>query len=131
MASDSQSQNPRDSKNRDKESRADLKGKVIYSHDIHREFPQSPDSERGVLAAILLSPEEVLDLCGERGVTKDTFYLPAHTELFKAFREIRESNRPVEFITIAQHLRDRNLLEAIGGPAYLNELSVLLPSAAY
>lgn len=131
MSSDSKDSNPRANRNRDKDSRADLKGKVSYLQEVHREFPQAPDSERGVLAAILLAPEEVLDLCGEKGVTKDTFYLPAHSELYKAFHEIRESRRPVEFITIAQHLRDRNLLDAVGGPAYLNELSVLLPSAAY
>ncbi len=140
MSSGSPDMNPGGGRGRGKESRPDLKGRESYSQsagkvvgiqEFHREFPQSPDSERGVLAAILLSPEEVLDLCGEKGVTKDTFYLPAHQELFQAFRDIRESNRPVEFITIAQHLRDRNLLEAIGGPAYLNELSILLPSAAY
>lgn len=97
---------------------------------MHREFPQAPDAERGVLASILLSPEEALDICAEKGATHETFYLPAHQEIYKALYAIRESNRPVEFITIAGYLRDRNMLDAVGGPAYLNELYVMLPSAA-
>lgn len=100
-------------------------------NNLHREFPQSADSERGVLAAILLAPVEVLALCGESGVTRDTFYLPAHAELYATFCDIAAASKPVEFITIAEYLRANGKLETIGGPAYLNELLVLLPSAAY
>lgn len=94
-------------------------------------FPQSVDSERGVLAAVLLSPDAVLDLCASKGVTAETFYLPAHVELYETFLTLREQRKPIEFIILAQHLRDTGELEAIGGPPYLHELSNLLPSAAY
>jgi replicative DNA helicase len=130
MTSDSRNTNPRENDSRGKETRSDLKGKGSYPQEVHREFPQAPDSEKGVLASILLAPEDVLDLCGEKGVTRAAFYLPAHAEIFQSLHEIRESRRPLDFITIAQYLRDRNKLDGIGGAAYLNELFVFLPSAA-
>ncbi len=99
--------------------------------ELHRQFPQSPESERGVLSALLLAPNEVRALCLERGVTKEAFYLPAHQHLFDVMAGILDGNRPLEFLGLMTTLRDRSLLETIGGPAYLNELSNLLPSAAY
>lgn len=101
------------------------------SDDFHREFPQSPDSERGVLSALLLAPVEVRALCIQHGVNRETFYLPAHQELYGAMTGLLDANRPLEFIGLMTTLRDAGILEAIGGPAYLNELSILLPSAAY
>lgn len=104
--------------------------KAIYPPDFHREFPQAPDAEKGVLCSILLAPKDVIGLAVEAGVTKETFYLPAHGEVYETLVELWNTNRPIDFITIAQYLRDRNKLDQIGGPAALNDLFVFLPTAA-
>jgi len=96
----------------------------------HREFPQAPDAERAVLSSILLSPRESLHVCTEKELTKGAFYLPAHAEIYETLTTLSAENKPLDFITVAESLRDRNMLDAVGGPAYLNELFVLLPSAA-
>jgi len=127
MAADST--NPGPEKNRGKEARGDLKGKIVYSQDFHREFPQAPDAEKGVLGSILLAPKEVIGLAVEKGVKRDCFYIPAHAELFEALLELWNANKPIDFITIAQYLRDRNKLDQIGGAAALNELFIYLPTA--
>jgi replicative DNA helicase len=117
-------------KNRGKEARAELKGKISYPQFTDREFPQAPDAEKGVLSSILLAPKDVIGLAVEAGVTKESFYIPAHGEIFEALLELWNANKPVDFITIAQYLRDRNKLDQIGGPAALNELFVFLGTAA-
>lgn len=99
--------------------------------ELHREFPQSAEAERGVLGAMFLSPIDVRAMCAEEGVGTAEFYLPAHAALFKAMAGILDAGRPLEFIVLLQHLQDAGQLDTVGGPAYLNELSVLLPSAAY
>ncbi len=119
-----------DEKNRGKEPRGELKGKISYPPDFHREFPQAPDAEKGVLSSILLAPKEVIGLAVESGVKKETFYIPAHGEIYETLLELWNANRPIDFITIAQFLRDRNKLDAVGGPALLNDLFVYLPTAA-
>ncbi|MEO6741320.1 MAG: replicative DNA helicase [Chthoniobacteraceae bacterium] len=130
MAEDSAQRNPGSEKSRGNKPRSDLKGKVTYPPDFHREFPQAPDAEKGVLSSILLAPKEVIGLAVESGVTKESFYIPAHGEIFETLLELWNANRPIDFITIAQYLRDRNRLDQIGGPAALNDLFVFLPTAA-
>ena len=130
MAAGSTSGTPGPEKNRGKEARGDLKGKVVNSQIPHREFPQAPDAEKGVLSSILLAPKDVLGLAVERGVVKENFYIPAHGEIFEALLELWNANKPIDFITIAQFLRDRNKLDQVGGAAFLNELFTFLPTAA-
>jgi len=130
MAAGPASGNPGSEKSRGDKPRSDLKGKVSYPPDFHREFPQAPDAERGVLSSILLAPKEVIGLAVESGVRKESFYIPAHGEIFEVLLELWNANRPIDFITIAQYLRDRNRLDQVGGAAALNELFVYLPTAA-
>ena len=93
-------------------------------------FPQSGDAERGVICSALISPEAVLAICGEAGVAPDWFYIPAHAEIYATITALTHAGKPCDFITIAQHLRDRNKLDQVGGGPYLNELFVYLPTAA-
>ena len=130
MAADPKQGNPGPEKGRGDKPRSDLKGKVTYPPDFHREFPQAPDAEKGVLSSILLAPKDVIGLAVEAGVTQESFYIPAHAEIYAALLELWNANRPIDFITIAQFLRDRNKLEQVGGAAALNELFVYLPTAA-
>jgi replicative DNA helicase len=130
MAADPKPGNPGSEKGRGDKPKNDLRGKVSYPPDFHREFPQAPDAERGVLSSILLAPKEVIGLAVESGVKKESFYMPAHGEIFEALLELWNGNKPIDFITIAQYLRDRNKLDQVGGAAGLNELFTYLPTAA-
>jgi replicative DNA helicase len=93
-------------------------------------IPHSTDAERGVLCSALLVPDAVLAICSEVGVTPEWFYVAAHAEIYSAVCALANAGKPCEFITIAQHLRDRNKLDQCGGGPYLNELFVYLPTAA-
>jgi replicative DNA helicase len=130
MAADPKPGNPGSEKGRADKPRSDLKGKVSYPPDFHREFPQAPDAEKGVLSSIVLAPKDVIGLAVESGVKKESFYIPANGEIFEALLELWNGNRPIDFITIAQYLRDRNKLDQVGGAAGLNDLFVYLPTAA-
>jgi len=130
MAADPTTGNPGSEKSRGGKPRSDLKGKVTYPPDFHREFPQAPDAEKGVLGSILLAPKEIIGLAVESGVTKETFYSPGHAEIFQALLELWNANKPIDFITIAQYLSDRSKLDQVGGAAALNDLFTFLPTAA-
>ena len=105
------------------------KHRITYPPDFHREFPQAPDAEKGILCSILLVPS-VLDLVVESGITKDSFYIPAHGEIFGALIDLRKQGKPLEFISIAHFLKERNMLDQIGGPAALNDLFTFVGTAA-
>jgi len=101
-----------------------------HSPEIHRLLPQAPEAERGVLGSFLLAPRETGGLCTERGVTTEHFQLPAHALIYGALLEFWEGNRPLDFITLTNLLRDRGQLEAAGGAHYVTELFTYLPTAA-
>jgi len=122
--------NPRrDSKPGGESSGPDLKGKISYPQEFHRQLPQAPDAEKGVLSSILLAPKEVLSICVEKGVNADTFYIPAHSSIYEVLIHLWDKSKPIDFITIAEELRAKGALEKVGGPAALTELFTYLPTA--
>lgn len=90
--------------------------------------PHSLEAEQAVLAGLLLrksiAPQMAIDLQAE------DFYFPQHQILFSTAITLYSQNQPIDLVTLAQKLRDKNQLEAIGGASYLSELVQLGVSAA-
>ncbi len=91
--------------------------------------PQSLETEEAVLAAVLLDPD-CLDAVLE-GLTKDCFYSEKHRFIFEAIQALSNEHEPVDFLTVSNKLLQQNNLDAVGGNAYLAELSNKLGSAAH
>jgi len=94
-----------------------------------RDLPFSEDSEKGVICSLLLSPSEVADLCVAR-LSPDAFYIPANRIVYELAMELGEKNKPIDYVTLKQALKDRNQLEEIGGKEYLSSLYAFVPSPA-
>jgi replicative DNA helicase len=108
----------------------DFKGKKTYSPDPHRLLPQSPDAEKGVLSSFLIASREIGGLCAEKQITKDHFFIPAHSLIFETLIGMWDRNEPIDFITLTQLLRDKGQLDQCGGAAFITELFTFLPTAA-
>jgi len=63
-------------------------------------------------------------------VTPEDFYRDAHKIIFSAMVALFEKNEPQDIITVSNILKDKNQLEQIGGPAYLSNLTDIVPVAA-
>ena len=110
--------------------RTDLRDKGTYSPDVHRMLPQSQDAELGLLGSVLLCPKEVMGECVEKKITPEHFHAPAHGIIYGILRELYDTNRPIDFILLTQLLRDRQLLDKVGGPAFVTSLFTFVPTAA-
>jgi replicative DNA helicase len=108
----------------------DFRSKTQHQPDPHRMLPQSPEAEMGVLSSYLLAPREVGGICAEKKLTPKHFHIPAHATLYGVVEEMWSQNVPIEFITLTQKLRDKQQLDAIGGPAFITNLFTYLPTAA-
>lgn len=93
-------------------------------------MPYSEEAERGLLCSLIHSPAEVRSMMAEVGVTKDAFYQPVNSAFADCFLRLIDDGKPLEFITVMTWLKDKSLLEQVGGPAEFNELIMVLPSAA-
>ncbi|MCI0571990.1 MAG: replicative DNA helicase [Myxococcaceae bacterium] len=85
-------------------------------------------AERAVLAAVL-ADNTLMDPVAEVLVPED-FASPAHQQIFEAARALDMNQRRVDHLTLAEELKTRGQLAAVGGPAYLMSLDQGLPLAA-
>jgi replicative DNA helicase len=97
--------------------------------ESHRPLPASLDAEKGVLSSILLSPKDTLTTAIEKGINDQHFHHPAHGTIYTVLEDLWKKNSPIDLITVTQTLADRNLLEQVGGPAFLAGLQTFLPTA--
>jgi len=90
--------------------------------------PQAVDIEEQILGAMLLEKEaiskviEVLD--------EEAFHSERNRKIYQALLTLFERSEPADSITLAEELRRRGTLEAVGGEAYLVELTMKVTSAA-
>jgi replicative DNA helicase len=94
--------------------------------------PHSTEAEQGVLGCCLLDPNQCIGECIEKlkDDGKSAFYDLRHQTVYETLSAMFNSRLPIDLITVQQHLKDRQLLEQIGGIAYLSQLQDAVPSAA-
>jgi replicative DNA helicase len=98
---------------------------------VDRLPPHSPDAEQGVLGCILLSPNECLGECiQELKSGAEEFYDLRHQTIFSTLVGMYDRREAIDVITLQQQLKDRQLLEQVGGLAYLAALPDMVPSSA-
>ena len=99
------------------------------SQDIHRSPPHSVEAEQGVLGSMLISPRDIIAECVEK-INEAYFYIPAHQTIYTVLVELWNAGQGIDLITFTQVLRDRNILDAVGGPAFVTSLFTFVPTAA-
>ena len=82
--------------------------------------PHSIDAEMCLLASMTLDR----DIVGEvvQRVERESFYLADHQIIFEALVHLWQGNRPIDAVILRDELAKRQLLEEIGGTAYIAEL---------
>jgi replicative DNA helicase len=90
--------------------------------------PQAVPLEEAVLGALMIDKDAlsvVLDI-----IRAESFYLDAHQYIFQAMLRLFERSQPIDLLTATEELKKSGDLEAVGGPAYLAELTNRVASAA-
>jgi len=90
--------------------------------------PHSVEAEQSVLGGLMLDNrawDQIVDRLRE-----DDFYRYENRLIFSAMGRLIEQNKPLDVLTVAEMLRERQELERTGGDVYLFELANNTPSAA-
>ena len=91
-------------------------------------MPQKIDAEQSVLGAMFLS-KNALEKAVE-SLNKDMFYLDSHKKIFEVMKNLYDKKIPIDITTVTNALEEKNLLNQVGGVAYLTELVNVVPTAA-
>ncbi len=92
-------------------------------------LPSSIEGEQAVLGAILADSEcfsKVIEVIED----SKSFYKKAHQKIYETFLSLSEAGNNIDIITTSQHLKDRELLEEVGGRSYLSALTDDAPIGA-
>ncbi len=83
-------------------------------------MPSHPDAERALLSAMIISEE----VCGECLVQLEDqcFYVPSNRKIFTAIKYLFDHDKPIDSVTLADHLESTGDLERVGGREVLVEL---------
>jgi replicative DNA helicase len=94
--------------------------------------PHSIECEQGVLGCALLDPNQCIGECIEKlkDDGKEAFYDLRHQTIYEMLAEMFNTRQAIDVITVQQRLKDKQLLEQVGGIAYLSQLQDAVPSAA-
>lgn len=87
-----------------------------------RPLPSAEGAENSVLSCLMQWPEEFIPLAVEKGLQPQMFYIPSHRVLHRVLMDLYEAEKPIELISLTQHLIDQDLLENLGGPGELSTI---------
>lgn len=91
--------------------------------------PQNLDAEKSLLGAVLIDEETLADI--SEHVTPKDFYDKRHGTVFGGMMRLYEHHKPVDLLTLTEELKKKDELDAVGGSAYLTELTNYVPTAAH
>ena len=91
--------------------------------------PQAIEVEQAVLGAVMLEKDAIYKVTGY--LHHHSFYKEEHQKIFNIVEELAASGKNIDLLMVTQELKNRNLLEEIGGPAYIMSLTRRVASAAH
>src|SRR3989338_6312241 len=80
----------------------------------------SLEAEMALLGSIMLRPDalyEVVDVVGPQ-----SFYFEKHRIIFETMMELFGKHVPIDLLSLSTRLKEKDLLERLGGATYLAEL---------
>ncbi len=82
--------------------------------------PQNVEAEEAILGGILLDPEalgRIADL-----LRPEAFYISSHREVYRSMMALQAQGMPTDLMSVTTWLKDRSLLDKVGGQSKLVQL---------
>lgn len=91
--------------------------------------PQNLEAEASLLGAILIDSDAIVKIAD--AVSSADFYDERHSHIYEAIKSLYDKHSPIDVLTLANELRNNGLIDTVGGPSYLTELTNFVPTAAH
>src|SRR5688572_13013321 len=91
--------------------------------------PHNPEAEASLLGAVLIDADALVKIADI--IQADDFFDPRHKHIYNAVITLYEKRSPIDVLTLADELKNNGLLDMVGGPSYLTELTNFVPTAAH
>jgi len=93
-------------------------------------IPHNVEAEKALLGAILIAKDKSIVIDEVNQIIKSTdFYRKANQVIYLTILDLFNTRKDIDSITLTEKLTNTNQLEAVGGIAYITDLSNCVPSA--
>ena len=89
--------------------------------------PQNIESEKALLGSIMLRHEAMHDVSDI--VLPESFYDRRHRAIYEAMLELFAKKEPIDLLSLTSRLKEKKLLDDVGGRVYLAELVHAVPAS--
>ena len=95
---------------------------------IKRIPPHNEEAEKSVIGSMLMNREAAL--AAEEILQKEDFYDRRYGEIFEVMKELSDSGKPIDPVTLQDALKRKDLPEDLTGMGFVRELLTALPTSA-
>jgi len=90
--------------------------------------PHNDEAELATLGSLLIDKDAIIKIADS--LTPEDFYNDKNRIIFETIKEIYGKREPIDLLSVAGRLTDKNELEKIGGRSYLVSLTNTVPTAS-
>ncbi|HEV2403624.1 MAG TPA: replicative DNA helicase [Candidatus Saccharimonadales bacterium] len=94
-----------------------------------QQLPHNIEAEASLLGALLIDSDAIVKVADL--LTAGDFFDPRHAHIYEAMAQLYEKRRSIDVLTLADQLKTTGMLDAVGGPSYLAELTNFVPTASH
>lgn len=90
--------------------------------------PQNIDAEQSVLGAMMIKKEALAEV--QEILHPHDFYREAHRLVYETMLELFNARQAVDLVTVTEALQKKDMLDKVGGVAFISALGNAVPTAA-
>lgn len=91
-----------------------------------RKLPYDKDAEQSVLGAVMMDDEAAVKVFAKTTISK-IFYMPVNQVIFNSMISLFNEGKPIDQITVSDHLKRLGKLKEVGGSYYVTGLLEAIP----
>jgi len=107
-------------------------GRAVAGRELQKLFdrmpPYSNEAEMSLLGSMILDHRVIAEVIGHIP-TGDAFYSESHAAVYDALVSLYDRHDSGDVVQLVQALKDKGVIDEIGGPSYLYELASAVPAA--
>ena len=97
---------------------------------LGRTMPHSLEAEEYLLSCCFIDGADVVSRCLEARIRPESFYDRKHGVVYETLLELYNKQQPIDVSVVAEELKTSRQLDAIGGYAFLTQVSSRIPTTA-
>ncbi len=90
--------------------------------------PHNLEAEQALLGSICLRPDAIYEIMDM--VSPSSLYFEKHRIIYETMLELFAKHDPIDILSLSSRLKEKDLLERVGGVSFLTELTATVPSSA-